>query len=95
MSNFIIFVAMISLTNITVSFSGKDLFTDVSFQINKQDKIGLVGKNGTGKSTLLKIIIGELSEYSGTLALSKELTIGYLPQQLAYSEMNSMNIILN
>ena len=86
MSYFIIFAAMISLTNITVSFSGKDLFTDVSFQINKQDKIGLVGKNGAGKSTLLKIIVGELSEYSGTLALSKELTIGYLPQQLAYSD---------
>ncbi|MEA3452543.1 MAG: ABC-F family ATP-binding cassette domain-containing protein [Bacteroidota bacterium] len=81
---------MISLTNITVSFSGKDLFTDVSFQINKQDKIGLVGKNGTGKSTLLKIIIGELSNYSGSLAHSKDITIGYLPQYLAYSDGKSV-----
>lgn len=87
---FITFAAMISLTNITVSFSGKDLFTDVSFQINKQDKIGLVGKNGTGKSTLLKIIIGELKDFSGNLAQPKDLTLGYLPQYLAYSDGKSV-----
>ncbi len=84
MSYFIIFAAMISLTNITVSFSGKDLFGNISFQINKQDKLGLVGKNGTGKSTLLKIIIGEIKDFSGNVAMPKDLTIGYLPQYLAY-----------
>ncbi len=75
---------MISLNDITVTFSGKDLFTNVSFQINKENKIGLVGKNGTGKSTLLKIIIGELTEYSGNVSIPKDTTIGYLPQYLAY-----------
>jgi len=77
---------MIALNNITVSFSGKDLFSNVSFQISNDDKIGLVGKNGTGKSTLLKIIIGELKDYSGVVSLPKDFTIGYLPQYLIYTE---------
>lgn len=77
---------MISLNNITVTFSGKDIFRDVSFQINKENKIGLVGKNGTGKSTLLKIIIGELTEFSGNISTPKETTIGYLPQHLVYND---------
>ncbi|MEG3047831.1 MAG: ATP-binding cassette domain-containing protein, partial [Mucinivorans sp.] len=50
---------MLSVDNITVSFSGTDLFTDVSFLINARERIGLVGKNGAGKSTILKIINGQ------------------------------------
>lgn len=77
---------MISLNNITVTFSGKDLFKDISFQINKENKVGLVGKNGTGKSTLLKIITGELKDFSGSLSIPKQTTIGYLPQYLIYND---------
>ena len=50
---------MISIDNLTVSFGGWDLFSDISFLINPKDRIGLVGKNGAGKSTLLKVITGE------------------------------------
>ncbi len=77
---------MISLNNITVSFSGKDLLKNISFQINDSDKIGLVGKNGTGKSTLLKIITGKLRDFSGKLTLANDLNIGYLPQYLTYTD---------
>ena len=50
---------MISINNVTVTFSGTDLFQDISFVINPKDRIGLTGKNGAGKSTLLKVITGE------------------------------------
>jgi ATP-binding cassette subfamily F protein 3 len=81
---------MIALNNISVSFSGKDLFDNISFQINPQDKIGLTGKNGAGKSTLLKIIIGEMSQYSGNVSMPKDIKIGYLPQHLHYSNKRSV-----
>jgi len=77
---------MISINDLTVTFSGKDLFKDISFQINKENKIGLIGKNGTGKSTILKIIIGELKDFSGIVSIPKETTIGYLPQYLVYND---------
>ncbi len=81
---------MISLNNISIAFSGKDLFKNISFQINKNDKIGLVGKNGAGKSTILKIIIGEITDFSGSVSLPKDLTIGYLPQVLTYSDKKNV-----
>ena len=56
---------MLNLTNITVSFGGRDLYKDISFQINPKDKIGIAGKNGAGKSTMLKLIVGELIPTSG------------------------------
>lgn len=71
---------MLSVSSITVQFGSKRLFEDVSFIVNPRDRIGLVGSNGTGKSTLLKIISGQNEPDSGQIALSKHTTVGYLPQ---------------
>lgn len=73
---------MISIQDLKVEFSSQLLFDNVSFVINKKDKIALVGKNGAGKSTMLKIIAGLQSPSSGTVSKSTDLTIGYLPQQM-------------
>jgi ATP-binding cassette subfamily F protein 3 len=73
---------MVSVQDISVSFGSFDLLTNISFLINDQDRIGLAGKNGAGKSTLLKIISGHQSPTSGQIDMSKEVTIGYLPQQM-------------
>jgi|APDOM4702015159_1054818.scaffolds.fasta_scaffold02339_2 ATP-binding cassette subfamily F protein 3 len=74
--------AMISINNVTVSFGGSDLFSSISFMINKRDRIGLVGRNGAGKSTLLKVILGERIPDGGSIAIPSEVTLGYLPQQM-------------
>jgi ATP-binding cassette subfamily F protein 3 len=74
---------MVSIKDITVSFGSFDLLSDISFLINDQDRIGLTGKNGAGKSTLLKIIAGIQSPSSGIVDMSKDVTIGYLPQQMS------------
>ena len=73
---------MISVEGLTVEFGGFTLFDDVSFVVNKKDRIALVGKNGAGKSTMLKIFAGLQSPTSGTVSIPKETTIGYLPQQM-------------
>ncbi len=73
---------MISIQDLKVEFSSQLLFDNVSFVINKKDKIALVGKNGAGKSTMLKIIAGLQSPSSGSVSNSTDLTIGYLPQQM-------------
>jgi ATP-binding cassette subfamily F protein 3 len=73
---------MVSVQDLSVSFGSFDLFNDISFLINDQDRIGLTGRNGAGKSTLLKLIAGIQSPSSGTIDKSKEVTIGYLPQQM-------------
>jgi len=71
---------MLSVSNITVQFGAKKLFEDVSFFVNPRDRIGLVGSNGTGKSTLLKIITGLVEPDSGEIAIVKHTSIDYLPQ---------------
>ncbi|HEY3250450.1 MAG TPA: ATP-binding cassette domain-containing protein, partial [Ignavibacteria bacterium] len=71
---------MLSVSNITIQFGAKRLFENVSFIVNPRDRTGLVGSNGTGKSTLLKVINGQIDPDSGEIALSKHTTIGYLPQ---------------
>jgi ATP-binding cassette subfamily F protein 3 len=83
---------MLNLTNITVSFGGRDLYKNISFQINPKDKIGVVGKNGAGKSTMLKLITGEQKANSGNINTTNSLTIGYLPQEL---NVSSSEEILN
>jgi len=83
---------MLNLTNITVSFGGRDLYKNISFQINPKDKIGVVGKNGAGKSTMLKLIIGEQKPTLGSINRTNSLTVGYLPQEL---NVSSNEIILN
>ena len=71
---------MISIENLRVEFSSKPLFAEVSYVINDRDRIALVGKNGAGKSTMLKIIAGLQHPTSGVVAAPREVTIGYLPQ---------------
>jgi ATP-binding cassette subfamily F protein 3 len=74
--------SMISVDNLTVEFSGKTLFSDVSFVINEQDKIALMGKNGAGKSTMMKIIAGAQKATKGHIRCPKDHVIAYLPQHL-------------
>ena len=81
---------MISINNLGVEFSAKPLFTDISFVINKTDKIALVGKNGAGKSTLLKILAGLQSPTSGNVSKPNEVTIGYLPQQMKLADSTTL-----
>ncbi|MCH5329235.1 MAG: ABC-F family ATP-binding cassette domain-containing protein [Coprobacter sp.] len=73
---------MISIEGLTVEFGGTPLFNDITYVINKKDRIALVGKNGAGKTTMLKIIAGLQQPSSGTVNLPKDLTVGYLPQQM-------------
>jgi ATP-binding cassette subfamily F protein 3 len=80
---------MLSVSNISVQFGAKKLFNDASFIVNPRDRIGLVGSNGTGKSTLLKLINGLLEPDSGTIVRSKHTTVDYLPQDgIIYSGKN-------
>src|SRR5664280_2203232 len=83
-------VYMVSVQNISVSFGSFDLLTNISFLINDQDRIGLAGKNGAGKSTLLKIISGNQSPTSGQIDMSKDVTIGYLPQQMKVDDTTTV-----
>ncbi len=71
---------MLSIENLSVEFSARPLFTDISYVINKNDHIALVGRNGAGKSTMLKILAGIQQPTSGRVNRPKDLTIGYLPQ---------------
>ena len=71
---------MVSVEHLSVEFSARPLFTDVSFVVNDRDRIALTGKNGAGKSTLLKIIAGQQAPTSGVVAVPRDTTIGYLPQ---------------
>lgn len=73
---------MISVDTIAVEFSGETLFSDVSFVINENDKIALMGKNGAGKSTMMKIIAGEQKANKGNVRFPKDAVIAYLPQHL-------------
>ena len=77
---------MISIDGLTVEFGVKPLFKDVSFVINERDRIALVGKNGAGKSTMLKILCGLQKPTSGAVSVPNNLTIGYLPQVMKLSD---------
>lgn len=76
---------MISINNLSVNFGGFYLFNNITFLINSRDKIGLIGKNGAGKSTLLKIIYGIDEPGKGSVAKPKDISLGYLPQQMEYT----------
>ena len=77
---------MISIDGLTVEFGAKPLFKDVSFVINERDRIALVGKNGAGKSTMLKILCGLLKPSGGSVSVPNETTVGYLPQVMKLSD---------
>lgn len=75
---------MISVNAVTVSFGGTNLFDNISFLINPKDRIGLAGKNGAGKSTMLKLLAGEQSPTKGEISVPRECKIGYLPQDMIH-----------
>ena len=77
---------MISIENLTVQFGGFTLLDKISFVLNKNERIALAGKNGAGKSTLLKLMAGIQQPTEGNISYPKELTIGYLPQQMKLSD---------
>ena len=77
---------MISIDNLCVEFSARPLFSDVSYVINDKDRIALVGKNGAGKSTMLKIIAGLQEPTSGVVAVPRDTSIAYLPQVMVLSD---------
>jgi ATP-binding cassette subfamily F protein 3 len=73
---------MITVNDVSVQFSGTDLFNGVNFSINENDRIALMGKNGAGKSTLMKIIAGVVKPTTGNVSAPKDTKIAYLPQHL-------------
>ena len=81
---------MISINNLTVSYGGFTLLNDINFHISENDKIGLVGKNGAGKSTILKLICGLQTPTSGKIAVPSGLKIGYLPQIMEHHKDRSV-----
>ncbi len=81
---------MISVEHLSVEFSARPLFSDVSFVINKKDRIALVGKNGAGKSTLLKILAGHQQPTQGTVAVQNDIAVGYLPQVMVLSDEHTV-----
>jgi len=83
---------MISVNNLSIHFTGTDLFSNVSFLVNDKDRIGLVGKNGSGKTTLLNIISGGIIPQEGEVVIPSNTSIGYLRQEM---ETNSQKSIFN
>ena len=81
---------MVSLNSLGVEFSARPLFSDVSFVINRNDRIALVGKNGAGKSTMLKILAGRQQPATGSVTMPSDITIGYLPQQMTPADETSL-----
>ena len=77
---------MISINNLSLYFGGQDIFHDISFMINKGDRIGLVGKNGAGKSTLLNLLSKKLSPNQGEISKPNSIVIGYLTQDLDFED---------
>ena len=74
-------MSLISTSNLAKSFGSEDIFSDISFAVPQKARIGLVGSNGVGKTTLLRILIGEESASEGSVQRSKNLRVGYLPQE--------------
>ena len=81
---------MISIEGLSVAFGGNTLFDNITYVINKKDRIALVGKNGAGKSTMLKIIAGLQAPTLGNVNMPKDLTVGYLPQQMNLSDTRTV-----
>jgi ATP-binding cassette subfamily F protein 3 len=77
---------MLNIHNLSVSFGGTYLFEEVTFRLGSGDRVGLVGKNGAGKSTMLKILAGDFKPDSGTIATEKEVQLGFLRQDIDFEE---------
>jgi len=76
---------MIRIQDLSISFDGKKIFSDVNFHINPKEKIGLIGRNGSGKSTFLKILLNKIEQDSGLIELSKNYKIGFLEQHIKFT----------
>jgi len=81
---------MLNVHNLSVSFGGEYLFEEISFRLNGGDRVGLIGKNGAGKSTLLKLLSKEMSYDSGTVAIEKNVKIGFLRQDIDFEQGRSV-----
>jgi len=77
---------MVSVNNLSLYFGGQDIFKDISFMVNKGDKIGLTGKNGAGKSTLLKVLAKDLTPNKGNVSVPNGLIVGFLRQDLEFED---------
>lgn len=77
---------MLSIDHLSIEFSSRPILDDISFLVNKKDRIALVGKNGAGKTTLLRLIAGEYQPTAGTISKDADLTIGYLPQVMLFQD---------
>ena len=83
---------MISIQNLSMQFTGDDLFSDINFMIREKDRIGLVGKNGAGKTTLIRLIAGLDQPYKGDVVMSDDVTIGYLPQEKFFNSSDESSL---
>ena len=81
---------MVSIDNLSIEFSTRPLFNEISYVINSHDRIALVGKNGAGKSTMLKIIAGIQKPTSGAVTMPKDITVAYLPQVMALCDSRTV-----
>ncbi|MDR3290506.1 MAG: ATP-binding cassette domain-containing protein [Rickettsiales bacterium] len=77
---------MLKVQNLSVSFAGKEVFNDINFIINPNEKIGLIGRNGCGKTTLFKILADQIKDFDGKITKSDSYRIGYLQQHLKFTE---------
>ncbi|WP_224491572.1 ABC-F family ATP-binding cassette domain-containing protein [Robertkochia flava] len=77
---------MLNVHNLSITFGGEYLFEGVSFKLNPGDRVGLIGKNGAGKSTMLKVLSGEMAPDEGALATDKEVRIGFLKQDIDFEQ---------
>lgn len=81
---------MISVEHLSIEFSSKPILDDISFLVNKKDRIALVGKNGAGKTTLLRLLAGEYEPTTGRISKDSDLSIGYLPQVMLFQDNRSL-----
>lgn len=81
---------MLSIDHLSIEFSSRPILDDISFLVNKKDRIALVGKNGAGKTTLLRLIAGEYHPTEGTISKDADLTIGYLPQVMLFTDQRTL-----
>ena len=81
---------MITVSNLSIQYGGVFLFDDISYTITTKDRVGLVGKNGAGKSTMLKILLDEIRPETGSVAMDNKTTLGYLPQEMAFTSQKTV-----
>ena len=77
---------MLTIDHISMEFSSRPVLDDITFLINRKERIALVGKNGAGKTTLLRLIAGEYQPTAGRIARDADMTIGYLPQMMLFHD---------